>query len=300
MRGVEVSLEGIAVSLEIPGTLKIAGAVEYENVRRPPETRAVTASDPPSAPGLFGTTVKGAISLEILPLHFEIGAELMIGDLTPYKYVPDGDVERLVTGEPFPALFIVLSVDLPTGIPLGATGAALYALKGLFGMHVAPDRHLDAEGEPESWYEWYKADRGNESERNVTKVVKWSPRRDNYAFGAGLDPRHGLRRRLHHQRRAPRRGAHPARPGDHGRGACEPPAAARRRSAGLEGALYMLVVFDGLASTFQVNIDVNLHAGRRHHRRRRARGLLRLRERRALVHLHRPQRAPGRNASAPR
>lgn len=248
---IRVSLEGIAVHLEIPGTLVLDGAVTYRELERPPETRPAESGDAASAAGVFGHVFTGSITIELTALNTEIAGELLIGDLTTYRY---DDTGNLVVGDSFTALYIVMAVELPSAIPLGATGTGLYGLKGLFGMHVAPDRHLDAEGEPESWYAWYKADRGNESAYSVTKVAKWAPRFDNYAFGAGItlgtvyDDGFTINAGLL---------AAILIPGPvvmiEGRANLIKP----RGGQGGEGALYALIVFDGIAETFQMNVDIN-------------------------------------------
>ena len=168
--GLKVSLEGIAVHLEIPNTLRLDGAVRYREI-----TRAEAEAQPADGPSRFyGNLFTGSVTLDIIALKTSVNGELLIGDLTD-----------LDTGEHLTAFYIVLNAQLPTAIPLGATGTGLYGLTGLFGIHVAPNRQLTG-GEPEPWYLWYKSERGNSSAYSVTKVVKWGPRFDNYAFGAGL------------------------------------------------------------------------------------------------------------------
>src|SRR5690606_38973746 len=95
-------------------------------------------------------------------LKTEVAGELIIGRL------------ENADGERFTAFYILLEADLPTPIPLGSTGTAIHALGGLFGAHVAPDRHL-IDGEPEPWYEWYKAERGEGTRYSVTSARKWGP-----------------------------------------------------------------------------------------------------------------------------
>lgn len=250
---IRVSLEGIAVHLEIPGTLVLDGAVRYREIDRPPATRppAEEGAESAAAAGVFGHVFTGSITVELTALNTEIAGELLIGDLTSYRYDDAGDLEIV---QSFTALYIVMAVELPSAIPLGATGTGLYGLKGLFGMHVAPDRHLDAEGDPESWYAWYKADRGNESAYSVTKVAKWAPRFDNYAFGAGItlgtvyDDGFTINAGLL---------AAILIPGPvvmiEGRANLIKP----RGGQGGEGALYALIVFDGIAETFAMNVDIN-------------------------------------------
>jgi len=230
----QVSLTGIAVHLEIPGTLVLDGMVSYQEIG--PE------DDLAKRTGISGHIFTGSVTIDLQALRTEVNAELLIGEI------------KDATGRSFTAFYIVLSAELPTAIPLGATGTGIYALQGLFGLHVAPDRRL-TDGNPEAWYTWYKEDRGNDSDYSVTKVVKWAPRFDNYAFGAGLtlgtqfDDGFSINV-----------GALVVVliPGPvimiEGRANFLKPRSGNGKQA--QGALYALAVFDGLAATFQLNIDV--------------------------------------------
>ena len=251
-----VSLEGIAVHLEIPDTLILDGSVRFQELERPPATRPAESADTLSeSTGVFGSVFTGSVMLNITALKTQVSGELLIGDLTQYSYNDSGE---LVVGEKFTAFYIVLDAQLPTAIPLGATGTGLYGLTGLFGMHMAPDRQM-IEEEPESWYLWYKNKKNNveRSDYNVTKVVKWGPQFDHFAFGAGLSigtiyddgftinvgalvvilvpgPVVMIEGRANLLKQRGEGGG---------------------RSA--EGALYALIVFDGIAETFQMNVDIN-------------------------------------------
>lgn len=231
----EVSLRGVGLRLEIPNTLRLEGSVSYTEL----------GEDEGGPTGLTGHLFVGHARLDLYALRTEVSAELLIGNVTD-----------TTTGQSFTAFFIVLSADLPTAIPLGASGAALYAIKGLFGMHVAPDRQL-VDGEVEPWYRWYREARGGVegSAYSVIPVVKWQPRFDHYAFGAGLtlgtqfDDGFSINA-----------GALVAIliPGPVVMIEGKANLLKQRGSSGrdAEGALYLLAVFDGLASTFQLNVDV--------------------------------------------
>lgn len=251
LHGVQVTLEGVAVHLEIPGTLVLDGSVRYREIPCPFDVRNESDSTAAQA-GVFGHVFTGSISLNITALRTQVAGELLIGELTQYAY---DDTGALVIGETFPAFYIVLSAQLPFAIPLGATGTGVYGLEGLFGMHVAPNRQL-AENEPEAWYEWYKAERGDQSAYSVTKVVKWAPRFDNYAFGAGLTI--GT---IYDDGFTINAGALIAilLPGPVIMIEGKANLLKQRGGSGskAEGTLYALIVFDGLAETFAMNVDIN-------------------------------------------
>lgn len=221
-RDLKVSLEGIAVSLEIPNTLKFEGSVRYKEY----------TVEEPAPNGLVGHLFSGNIHINIMALRTEVAGELIIGKL------------KTPEGHEFTCFYIVLAVELPSAIPLAATGTGIYGLKGLVGLHVGPTK---AE---ESWYEWYKADPA----RNVTSVRKWQPIYDNYAFGAGLtlgtmyDDGFTINLKVLLVVLIPG------------------PVIMLEGKANLlkqrggdteqEGAFYTLVVIDGREGTFQMNIDI--------------------------------------------
>lgn len=153
-RELAVSLTGVGVEFEIPNTLRFEGSVSYKKFDTP---------DPQT--GLTGDLFKGNIKLNLMAVRLEIEAELMIGKLK------DAD------GNEFTTFFIVLGAELPSGIPLGATGTSLYGIKGLAAINAGPTKT-----EEQNWYEWYMS----APERNITSVRKWMPIYDNYGFGAGV------------------------------------------------------------------------------------------------------------------
>lgn len=225
---VDVSLKGVGVSLEIPGTLKLEGKVEYE-----------TLDGSPADGGLTGDLFRGRVALDLICLRTECEANLIIGKLT--------DAE----GVTFDVAYVMIAAEFPAPVPLGATGAGLYGLKGLVGVNIAPDRQL-ADGEPEPWFEWYKARRDEAPPYSITHVDKWIPRRDAYAFGAGLTV--GT---VYDDGFTIHVGALVAvlLPGPviliEGRGNL-----LKQRGDEQEGAFYALAVFDGNAGTFQLNLDI--------------------------------------------
>ncbi|MEO0414998.1 MAG: hypothetical protein AAF226_08615, partial [Verrucomicrobiota bacterium] len=71
-----VSLEGIAVHLEIPNTLILDGSVRYREI-----TRAEAEALPAGASRLYGHVFTGSVTLNITALNTMVNGELLIGDL---------------------------------------------------------------------------------------------------------------------------------------------------------------------------------------------------------------------------
>ncbi len=220
---VDVSMKGIAVEFEIPNTLSFEGSVKYETLTE--ENNGGT--------GLTGDLFKGNIKLNLMAVRLEIEAELMIGKLK--------DAE----GHEFTTFFIVLGAELPTGLPLGATGTSLYGIKGLAAIHAGPTKTNE-----QNWYEWYLSN----PERNITSIQKWKPIYDEYGFGAGVtigtmyDDGFTLNMSVMLVVLIPG-------PVIILEGKAN---ILKQRSADKkeEGAFYLLAVLDGRAGTFMINIDV--------------------------------------------
>jgi len=226
-KDVQVSLKGIAVEFEIPNTLSFKGTVKYEELT--PENNGGT--------GLTGKLFRGNIDLNLISVRLQIEAELIIGK------IKDAD------GNEFTTFFIVLGAQLPTGIPLGATGTSLYGVKGLGAYNTAPTKT-----ESQNWYEWYKAP----PERNITSMQKWMPRYDNYAFGAGVtigtmfDDGFTLNMSVMLAILLPG----PVIVLEGKANLLKQRAEGQQDTGGPEGAFYLLAVLDGRAGTFMLNVDV--------------------------------------------
>jgi hypothetical protein len=139
----EITLQGVGVELTLPGVLEFAGDVAFINEESV-------------------SYFQGNAKLNLLPLGIELDASLKIGrDLDEgYKFV-----------------YTFMSLELPIGLPLWATGAALYGIAGLYGMNVNPT------AENSDWYGWYA---GLPEQFNVTHSGKWKGLEDGKALGAGM------------------------------------------------------------------------------------------------------------------
>jgi hypothetical protein len=150
---VSISLDGVGVEFDIPDVLRFKGAVSYREL--------------PGDVHRFD----GDITLELITLDMRIDAQLVIG-------TAGTGIER------YTFMAIYLGVELPAGIPLGATGLALYGMAGLFALEMQPDKHPD-----EAWFEndsgspgWYL--RPTEGVSDLSS--KWAPQKGSLALGAGV------------------------------------------------------------------------------------------------------------------
>lgn len=143
-RDPKLTLEGVSVQLDIPDVLRFDGRVAYRELE------------------VDGQTVHrfdGAIALELVALELTVDGQLVIGR---------------ADGEAF--LAIHLGAELPAGIPLFATGLALYGLEAMFALGMEPDRRPD-----EAWYDgWYKR-----APAGASELAKWTQRPGALAFGGG-------------------------------------------------------------------------------------------------------------------
>ena len=138
---VNFSLEGIGVELAVQGVFSFAGKAAFFQTDE--------------ASGFRGSL---KLSLDSVGLTIDVG--IMVG--------------RMSDGTFFFYLFI--DVDLPVGIPLFSTGAALYGFAGLLAVNLQPARL-----ESEHWYYGYY----KRSPVGVTAPEKWAVKRDAFAVGVG-------------------------------------------------------------------------------------------------------------------
>lgn len=139
----DIRFQGIGLALAVPGVFTLDGDVALVNEN-----------------GSY--YFEGNAFLELEPLGIGLDVSLLVGhdDTLNYNY-----------------LYVFLGVELPVGIPLWATGAALYGIQGLYGQSVAP-----ALPGSNQWYEWYSA----APAFDVSDTDKWQKEQGGFAVGAGL------------------------------------------------------------------------------------------------------------------
>ncbi|CBW77387.1 unnamed protein product (plasmid) [Mycetohabitans rhizoxinica HKI 454] len=146
-----LSLNGVGVEFEVPGSLSFKGFVAM----RQPE------------PGVY--RFDGDIELRLTSLDFVLDGELVVG------YDQPADLT-------FFAIYV--GVELPVGIPLWSTGLGLYGLAGLFAFNMEPGR-----APAEAWYEmppgasWYHRDPPGVG---VARLRKWADAKGSLGLGAGI------------------------------------------------------------------------------------------------------------------
>lgn len=77
------------------------------------------------------------------------------------------------------ATLITLAVELPSGIPLGGTGLAIFGFLGLFAMHHMRTENTSARNPALDWLV-------NTVAGDPTDIRGWGPKLDAWAFGVGL------------------------------------------------------------------------------------------------------------------
>jgi hypothetical protein len=155
-RDSRITLNGVSVELDVPGVLHFKGEVSYRKLTE--NNTEIHRFD-------------GAIVLELKALDIKVEGILVVGSETG-------------TQGKFTFLAIYLASEFPSGIPLWATGLALYGVSGLFALNMEPNKGAD-----EGWYEdpvsgkdgWYKR-----APVGITDLQnKWDPKLGSLAFGAG-------------------------------------------------------------------------------------------------------------------
>lgn len=151
--GVGISLDGVGVEMKIAGAFELAGAVKFTDDG-------------------IDKRFDGGVTLSLKKPELLFDTQLTIGER-----------DDSTTGEHFRYFAMYGGLELPTGIPLGASGVGLFGFAGLFALHMRPARKPASE----PWYalppgeSWYHRDTPG-----VNKLTKWGPRKGSTAFGAGL------------------------------------------------------------------------------------------------------------------
>jgi hypothetical protein len=146
-----IALEGVGVDMKLAGAFELKGAVKFKD-------------------DSTGQRFDGAAMLALKKPELIFDTELTIGRVYATGTAPEFKYFGMYGG-----------IELPTGIPFGPV--AIYGFAGLLALQMRPDRHT---GEP--WYalppgdSWYH--RHTPGVRPLMK--KWGPKKDAYAFGAGL------------------------------------------------------------------------------------------------------------------
>lgn len=138
---VNFSLEGIGVELAVKGVFSFVGKAAF-----------------------FKTDVasgfRGSLKLSLDSVGLTIDVGIMVG--------------RMNDGTFF--FYLFMDVELPVGVPLFSTGAALYGFAGLLAVNLQPAR-IDAE----HWYYGYY----KRATVGLTDPEKWAVKRDAFAVGVG-------------------------------------------------------------------------------------------------------------------
>ncbi len=148
---IRIAISGINVAFRIQDVLKFDGRVYF--------------IDEGTKKGF-----KGGVKITLYPLQgMMLDAQFMAG--------------RNELAPPYNFFYIYIAVELPIGLPLGSTGAALFGMAGLFGYNTTVDKR-----DNEAWFENDDGSAGFylRGEKGITSVTKWTDRRDALAFGAGL------------------------------------------------------------------------------------------------------------------
>lgn len=138
---VNFSLEGIGVELAVKGVFSFVGKAAFFQTNE--------------ASGFRGSL---KLSLDSVGLKIDVG--IMVG--------------RMNDGTFF--FYLYIDVELPVGIPLFSTGAALYGFAGLLAVNLQPAR-IDAE----HWYYGYY----KRQPVGLTAPEKWAVKKDAFAVGVG-------------------------------------------------------------------------------------------------------------------
>lgn len=156
--GPTISFNGVGVELDIPGVLYFKGDVAYREFEVATTGEKIHRFD-------------GDIELDLRSLKLKIDGYLVVGSVAATQSMPAYNFFAIYVG-----------VELPTGVPLGATGLGFYGFDGLLAIEMEPGKLSD-----EPWYGiaagegWYKR-----PTPGVADLEKWRNQLGSKAFGAGV------------------------------------------------------------------------------------------------------------------
>ena len=149
--GTTLRFKEIDVQASEAGVFAINGSVDFVTSGAAPAGAPAASGPAPSDHGFMGR-----LKFQLPEAGFELDAQCSIIE---------------VSGTPsFAAIFLTLDLELPVGIPLWATGLAIYGLNGLFAWHYHPAAATTHQL-PTDWVGWFTGSPGP----GATQLGKWAP-----------------------------------------------------------------------------------------------------------------------------
>ncbi len=111
-----------------------------------------------------GTEYSGGVNVTLPKLRLSASASLKMNPKTP-SFLTD------------------INISLPAGIPIGATGAAIYGFRGMGGQHYVATKNAAGLSEDSPWYEYYKAKTAPEYRQGIT--TSKMENKNGFSLGAG-------------------------------------------------------------------------------------------------------------------
>ena len=139
-------------------------------------SRGLQPPGPPAPADISSGGIEGSLDLTLVPMKLRVSASLGI------RQTPEiGD--RTAT-----AVFLGITVDLPSPLPLAASGVGIYGFSGLFAMHYRRDEAPRVPGESVGpALKWLvKADGEPAMLTGPGGVRLWEPEFDRWSFGVGV------------------------------------------------------------------------------------------------------------------
>jgi hypothetical protein len=149
---VSISLDGVGVDMKVAGAFELKGSVKFTDDNN-------------------DKRFDGAATLALKKPELDFDTRVTIGHRTDPT-----------NNETFSFFAMYGGLELPAGIPLGPSGAAIFGFAGLLALNMKPGRDPQ-----DPWYalppgaDWY-----HKITPGVNELTKWAPHKDGKAFGAGL------------------------------------------------------------------------------------------------------------------